>query len=60
MRFSLEFSAMLLGVSTAGTALSLLWYRATYPDPLDRDTVVFFAKLWYGFGAAGITYLAYF
>jgi len=54
MHLSLEFSAVCLGASTGGMLLSLAWYKATQQDALDRGTVLFFAKLWYGLGAAAI------
>lgn len=50
MRLALEFVAICIGLSTAGTVLSLAWYKVTQRDALDKDTVLFFVKLWYGFG----------
>jgi len=52
MRLALEFIAICLGASTVGTVLSLGWYRVTRRDAVDRGTVLFFVKLWYGFGVA--------
>jgi hypothetical protein len=54
MPLALEFIAICLGTSTAGVALSLGWYKVTQRDSMDKDTVLFFAKLWYGFGVAVI------
>jgi hypothetical protein len=47
-------TAISLGVAAIGWILSLGWYRATRRDELDRDTILFFAKLWLGVGALGI------
>jgi hypothetical protein len=47
-------TAISLGVAAIGWILSLSWYRATRSDELDRDTILFFAKLWLGVGALGI------
>ena len=43
-----------LGVAIVGWLLSLGWYQTAQQDALDRDTVLFFAKLWLGMGAFGV------
>jgi hypothetical protein len=52
----LEIAGILLGAATAGTLLSLLWYWVTQRDPPDKDTVIFFSKLF--FGGAMVTILS--
>jgi len=54
MIFFLEFVALMFGTATVFVFLSLMWYRMTQPDPIDRDTVIFFAKLGYGGAAAAL------
>ena len=54
MRFFLEAVAIMFGAATAFVFLSLMWYRTTQPDPIDKDTVIFFAKLGYGGAVAAI------
>ena len=46
--------AISLGVAIVGWLLSLAWYRATQNDTPDKDTALFFAKLWLGIGAFGV------
>lgn len=43
-----------LGVAIIGWLLSLGWYRATQKDSPDKETALFFAKVWLGIGAFGI------
>jgi hypothetical protein len=50
MRLAIEFVAICIGLSTVGTLLSLAWYKVTQGDAPDKGTVLFFVKLWYGFG----------
>jgi hypothetical protein len=54
MHLALEFIGLCLGAVTAAFVLSLLWYKVTQRDQLDRSTVIFFIKLWYGIGTIGI------
>ena len=46
--------AISVGVAATGWILSLGWYQATQREEPDRDTILFFAKLWLGIGALGI------
>jgi len=46
--------AISVGVAAIGWILSLGWYQATQREKPDRDTILFFAKLWLGIGALGI------
>jgi hypothetical protein len=48
------------GVALMGWILSLGWYRFTRRDELDRDTILFFAKLWLGVGALGMLLFFFF
>jgi hypothetical protein len=50
MHLLVEFIEVCLFASTAGTVLSLFWYKATQKEQLDRETITFFVKLWYGIG----------
>ena len=54
MYLTIQFIELCLGASSAAFVLSLFWYKATQRDKLDRGTVVFFAKLWYGIGVTCI------
>jgi hypothetical protein len=42
------------GTALMGWILSLGWYQLTRREEPDRDTILFFAKLWLGIGAVGI------
>jgi hypothetical protein len=40
------------------TFLASIWYRVTYKEQLDRDTVFLFAKIFFGIGGVAVlTYL---
>ena len=43
-----------LGLAVVGSAIGILWYRITSPGPLERDTVLFNMKMFFGIGASGI------
>jgi hypothetical protein len=43
-----------LGVAVAGSGIAILWYRLTAKGPVERDTVFFPIKLFFGIGAFGI------
>ncbi len=43
-----------LFAGTIFTLLASLWYSLNYKQPLDRDTVFVFAKIFYGMGAIAI------
>ncbi|MGH9748164.1 MAG: hypothetical protein ACRD59_18865 [Candidatus Acidiferrales bacterium] len=49
-----------VGVASIGWILSIGWYQVTRRDELDRDTMLFFAKLWIGIGAFGILMFLFF
>jgi hypothetical protein len=50
MHLTVEFVEVCLFASTVGTVLSLFWYKATQKEELDRETITFFVKPWYGLG----------
>ncbi len=53
----LQLVGIFLGLGTVGTLLASGWYVVTQKEPLDRDAVLVFAKIFFGIGAVGI--LAY-
>ena len=47
-----------LGIAVIGSALGILWYRATAKEKVDKDTIYFIIKLFSGIGLFGmIAYL---
>lgn len=55
MTAMIEISAC---VAVVGWLLSLGWYRVTQNATPDKDTALFFAKIWIGMGALGIVMFA--
>ena len=53
----LQVTGIFLGLGAVGTLLASGWYVVTQKEPLDRDAISVFAKIFFGIGAVGI--LAY-
>jgi hypothetical protein len=50
----IEVISISLGVGVVGSILSVAWYRVTARGELERDTIYFLIKLFFGISAFGI------
>jgi len=50
----LQVVGIFLGLGAAATVLASGWYVLTQKEPLDRNAILVFAKIFFGICAAGI------
>jgi hypothetical protein len=58
LQMALIVVVVMTGLGIVGSVVGVLWYRMVAPSSLDKDTVVFICKLFFGIAGCGV--LAYF